>query len=194
MDLLTQALHFAIDAHAGALRKMDGSPAAMHALEAAAIAATLTDDPEVMAAAALHDTIEDAGISPSEIAARFGSRVASLVDADTEPRAAGISPEQSWQQRKQSTIDRLRTSSSRDEAVIVLSDKLSNMRALYRGRLRLGDAMWQYFHQHDPARHHWYYRALAQALDVLSDTPAWREYDRLVSQVFDEQTPNDACH
>ena len=104
MDLLTQAFHFAIDAHAGALRKMDGSPAALHALEAAAIAASLTDDAQVIAAAALHDTVEDANIAISDIEARFGTRVAALVSADTEPRIAGESPEQSWQRRKQATI------------------------------------------------------------------------------------------
>ena len=73
-----------------------------------------------------------------------------------------------------------------DEAIIVLSDKLSNMRALYRGKLRLGDGMWQYFHQRDPERHRWYYRALAEALAPLRDTPAWREYDWLIAQVFGE--------
>lgn len=186
MDLLTQALHMAVDAHADARRKMDGAPAALHALEAAAIAASLTDDMQVIAAAALHDTVEDAGVALSDIEARFGEHVAALVCADTEPRAEGESPEHSWQQRKQSTIDRLRASHDRQEAVIVLSDKLSNMRALYRGKLRLGNAMWQYFHQTDPERHHWYYRALADALSALSDTPAWREYDWLIAQVFDE--------
>ena len=186
MDLLTQAFHFAIDAHAGALRKMDGSPAALHALEAAAIAASLTDDAQVIAAAALHDTIEDANIAISDIEARFGTRVAALVSADTEPRIVGESPGQSWQRRKQATIDRLNASADIDEAIIVLSDKLSNMRALYRGKLRLGDGMWQYFHQRDPERHRWYYRALAEALAPLRDTPAWREYDWLIAQVFCE--------
>lgn len=186
MDLLTQALHMAVDAHANARRKLDGAPAALHALEAATIAAALTDDADVIAAAALHDTVEDAGVALSDIEARFGARVAALVCADTEPRVAGEAPDESWQRRKQATIDRLRASGDPQEAVIVLSDKLSNMRALYRGRLRLGDAMWQHFHQRDPERHHWYYRALADALSGLRDTPAWREYDWLIAQVFDE--------
>lgn len=186
MDLLTQALHFAIDAHAGALRKMDDSPVALHALEAAAIAASLTGDAQIIAAAALHDTIEDAGITISDIDARFGARVAALVSADTEPRTIGESPEQSWQLRKQATIDRLSASTDMGEAIIVLSDKLSNMRALYRGKLHLGDGMWQYFHQQDPAQHRWYYRALAEALTPLRDTPAWCEYDWLIVQVFGE--------
>ena len=69
---------------------------------------------------------------------------------------------------------------------MTLGDKLSNMRAFYRGKRRLGGAMWDAFNQKDPAAHHWYYRAIADALSGLSDTPAWQEYDRLIRLVFDE--------
>ena len=44
MELLAEAMAFAIDAHGGTKRKGDGSPAILHAMEAAAVAATLTDD------------------------------------------------------------------------------------------------------------------------------------------------------
>ena len=50
-------MSFAIAAHGGAVRKGDGSPAILHAMEAASVAATLTDDSQVLAAAVLHDTV-----------------------------------------------------------------------------------------------------------------------------------------
>ena len=71
-------------------------------------------------------------------------------------------------------------------AVIALGDKLSNLRALYRSRERQGAAMWDCFHQRDPEAHHWYYRTIAEVLSPLAASAAWREYDWLLRQVFDE--------
>ena len=70
MGLLAEAMTFAIAAHGETRRKGDGSPAILHAMEAAAVAATLTADQEVLAAAVLHDTVEDAGADLEEIRAR----------------------------------------------------------------------------------------------------------------------------
>ena len=55
-----------------------------------------------------------------------------------------------------------------------------------RGKLKLGPKMWELFNQKDPRQHHWYYRSIACALESLADTPAWREYDWLIGQVFEE--------
>ena len=46
--------------------------------------------------------------------------------------------------------------------------------------------MWACFHQRDPEAHHWYYRTIADVLAPLSASAAWREYDWLIRQVFDE--------
>lgn len=71
-------------------------------------------------------------------------------------------------------------------AVVTLGDKLSNLRSLYRCKEEKGAAMWDAFHQKDPAQHHWYYRTIAGALSPLARTAAWREYDWLIRQVFEE--------
>ena len=52
--------------------------------------------------------------------------------------------------------------------------------------LLTGAAMWDCFHQRDPEAHHWYYRTIADVLAPLSASAAWREYDWLIRQVFDE--------
>lgn len=186
MDLLNRAMTFAIAAHGDALRKGDGSPAILHAMEAAAVAASLTTDPEVMAAAVLHDTVEDAGASLDDIRARFGDRVADLVGAETEDKMRHLPAEQSWRARKEATIAHLREATDPGVAIMTLGDKLSNMRSFYRNKQRRGSAMWDDFHQKDPEQHHWYYRTIADALSPLADTPAWQEYDWLIAQVFDE--------
>ena len=193
MSVLTDAMHFAVDAHGDAPRKGDGAPAILHSMEAAAIAATLTGDEEVLAAAVLHDTVEDAGILPEEIRARFGERVANLVSAETEDKRRRLPPSETWRARKEETLSHLRRASDSGIAVVFLSDKLSNMRSLYRLQLEKGGALWEEFHQKDPAQHHWYYRTIADLLKPLADTPAWREFDQLIRQVFEETRQDTEC-
>lgn len=93
MDLVHCAVLFAAEAHRGEFRKGKAIPYILHPMEVAAITAGMTDDPEIIAAALLHDTIEDAGVSAEEIAAEFGPRVASLVQAVSEKSGIDNLPE-----------------------------------------------------------------------------------------------------
>ena len=83
MNVLEEAILFAVRAHQGQVRKMAGSPYILHPLEVAAVIATMTDDLETMAAGVLHDTIEDCGVDPLEIREKFGNRVYALVQSET---------------------------------------------------------------------------------------------------------------
>ena len=181
--LIDRAIHYATDAHEGIVRKGTDLPYIVHPLEAMAIVATITSDQELMAAAALHDVVEDAGITIDDIRQEFGERVAKLVDAETDREIQGMSHIKSWQQRKQSTIDRLAVA-SRDVQIVALGDKLSNMRAMARHLRQQGDRVWQRFNEKNPARHAWYYHQLSISLAPLSDTDAYREFITLVEQVF----------
>ena len=67
MTLVTQAVIFAAQAHDGAARKGSEIPYIVHPMEVVAIASTMTDDPQVLAAAALHDVMEDCGIGFDEL-------------------------------------------------------------------------------------------------------------------------------
>lgn len=186
MSLFVRALAFASERHGDAGRKGGDGLAILHAAEAACIASTMTSDERVLAAAVLHDTVEDAGVSPEEIKELFGDRVAFLVAAETEDKQRRLPASETWKMRKQASIELLRRSDDRDVGIVFLSDKLSNMRAFYRQKNRLGDGLWQLFNQRDPEQHHWYYRSIADALPELRDTEAWKEYDWLISRVFEE--------
>ena len=76
MTLVTQAVIFAAQAHDGAARKGGEIPYIVHPMEVVAIASTMTDDPQVLAAAALHDVMEDCGVTFETLSERFGVRVA----------------------------------------------------------------------------------------------------------------------
>ena len=143
MNVLEQAIIFAVQAHSGACRKGSQEPYILHPLEAAAIAATMTDDPEVLAAAVLHDVVEDTPHTLEEIRQRFGQRVGDLVSAET------------WRIRKEETIEHLRRERRIEVKIIVMGDKLSNLRAMHRAYLRWGDRLWDRFNQKDAAAHAW---------------------------------------
>jgi len=166
------------------LRKGTHTPYILHPLEATAIVASMTDDLEIIAAAILHDTLEDAHISVGEIADKFGPRVADLVKSETENKRENLSASETWLIRKEETIEYL--SNEKDIAVkmIALADKLSNIRAIHQDHQAIGDKLWERFNQHDPQMHAWYYRAIADATAELAHYPAWQEYSRLVEKVF----------
>ena len=182
-ELLDRAIVFAVRAHAGTERRGKGFPYIVHLLEAVEIVATMTPDQELLAAAALHDTVEDTHVTVEEIRAEFGDRIASLVATESDTFEQGMSKEDSWHARKQDAIDRL-ARTSRDAKIVALGDKLSNMRAIARDYAMQGDALWNLFHAKDPKDHEWHYRELAEAFRELQDTFAYKEFEQLINQVF----------
>ena len=182
-ELLDRAIIFAVKAHAGTERRGKGYPYIVHPLEAVEIVATLTADQELLAAAALHDTVEDTDVTVEQLKAEFGPRVASLVADESDEMPEGIPEEDSWHSRKQAAIDRL-SHASREAKMVALGDKLSNMRAIARDYAVQGDALWNLFHVKERKDHEWHYRGLADALRELEGTFAFQEFEKLINQVF----------
>jgi myo-inositol-1(or 4)-monophosphatase len=182
-ELLDRAIVFAVRAHAGTERRGKGFPYIVHPMEAVEIVATMTPDQELLAAAALHDTVEDTDVTVEQIRAEFGDRIASLVASESDAFEQGVSEEDSWHARKQAAIHRL-ASASHDAKIVALGDKLSNMRAIARDYAMQGDKLWNLFHAKDPKDHEWHYRGLADALRELQDTFAYKEFEQLINQVF----------
>ncbi len=182
-QLLDRAIVFAVKAHAGTERRGKGFPYIVHPMEAMEIVATMTPDQELLAAAALHDTVEDTDVTIDQIRAEFGDRVASLVAAESDVMVEGVSEEDSWHARKQAAIDRL-ARAPHDAKMVALGDKLSNMRAIARDYAMQGDKLWSLFHASDPKDHEWHYRGLADSLRELSGTFAFQEFESLIDQVF----------
>lgn len=184
MTRLEEAVIFAVQAHSKQLRKGTNTPYILHPMEAAAIVGSMTDDQDIIIAAVLHDTMEDTGISFDEIAANFGQRVARLVQSETEDKRENLPASETWLTRKQETINRLKAEEDIAVKMLALSDKLSNIRAIYRDHLFLGNKLWERFNQKDPEMHAWYYRTIADATAELQKFPAWQEYKMLVEKVF----------
>ena len=187
MELVGEAIAFAVKAHDGMRRKKSESPYILHPMEAAVIVGTMSEDQNLIAAAALHDVVEDAGVTIEEIEERFGRRVRELVASETEDKRAELPPSDTWRIRKEESLRVLKNTDDVAVLMVWLGDKLSNMRAIYRDWRVEGDAMWQRFNQKDVKEQAWYYRSIVKFTERLSDTSAWLEYKTLTELVFGKE-------
>lgn len=186
MDVFERALCFATEKHSGQVRKLAKTPYILHPMEVAAIVGTMTDDRELLAAAVLHDTVEDTDTTLEEIQENFGRRVSLLVMTETEEKRENRPPAETWQLRKEETLAILESTKDIEVKMMWLGDKLSNMRSFSREFRKRGDEVWQALNQKDPKKQAWYYVTIAKALKDLKDTDAYLEYVSLVKFVFKE--------
>ncbi len=183
--IFEQAVIFAAKAHMGQKRKGKDKPYLLHPLEAAAIVGTLTSDDEVLAAAVLHDTVEDTETTKDDLAEVFGQRVADLVADESEDKRDDIPADITWKLRKTETIEHLRHA-SREDKMICLGDKLSNIREIRADHDFFGGELWDRFNQKDPKMHAWYYGSILKILSAEfdEDCPAVCEYRMHFRHVF----------
>ena len=186
MELVSEAIAFAVQAHDGMRRKKGEAPYILHPMEAAVIVGSMSDDHSLIAAAVLHDVVEDAGVTAEEIESRFGKRVRELVESETEDKRAELPASATWRMRKEASLSVLKNTDDIGVLMIWLGDKLANMRSVYRDWKAEGDAMWQRFNQKDVNEQAWYYVSIADLTERLSDTAAWQEYKTLTKIVFEK--------
>jgi guanosine-3',5'-bis(diphosphate) 3'-pyrophosphohydrolase len=124
LALVLSAARFAAERHRDQRRKdAAASPYINHPLQVAEALATIggVDDATVLAAALLHDTVEDCGVAPAELVERFGAAVAAIVAEVTDDRTLSKAA------RKQAQIAHA-ASRSRGAKLVKLGDKLCNVR------------------------------------------------------------------
>ena len=186
MEFVSEAIAFAVEAHDGMRRKKGSLPYILHPMEAAVIVGTMTEDQNIIAAAVLHDVVEDAGVAMSVVEEKFGQRVKELVASETEDKRADLPPAATWRVRKEETLAILKNTDDIGVLMVWLGDKLANMRSIYRDWKVEGDAMWQRFNQKDVKEQAWYYRSIIALTERLSYTSAWLEYKTLTELVFEK--------
>ena len=128
VEMLRRAFEFAAEQHQSQVRE-SGEPYLSHPLEVAHILADLRLDVTTLAAALLHDVVEDTHIPLSEIASRFGSETARLVEGVTKISRLGlVSPEA----RQAESVRKMLLAMVTDVRVVLvkLADRLHNMRTL----------------------------------------------------------------
>jgi GTP pyrophosphokinase len=127
-DLLERAFLFARDAHAGQCRK-SGEPFVSHPVEVAIVLGDLRMDVETIAAALLHDVVEDTEVTKEDLAEAFNEPIAELVDGVTKITRIEV---ENLSDEQAQTIRKMFVAMNKDIRVIVikLADRLHNMRTL----------------------------------------------------------------
>jgi len=179
--LIDSAFIFAAQAHRDQVRKATNIPYIVHPVGVLLLLQAAGEaDPELMAAALLHDTIEDAGVSAALLAERFGPRVAAIVEGCSEPDHHDAA----WETRKQHTVAYLRTA-PRDVQLVAAADKLHNLRSMLIDQAELGDRLWERFNR-GRSSIEWYYRSIAASLSQgeLRDHPLVQQLCEAVTVMF----------
>jgi len=124
--MLDDVLKFATKAHGDQKRKYTGDPYIVHPIAVANIVKTVPHTDEMIAAALLHDVVEDTPVTLQEIKDTFGSKVAELVDWLTD-----VSKPEDGNRKTRKAIDRDRLAKApADAQTIKLADLINNTESI----------------------------------------------------------------
>ena len=157
-DMIEKAYNLANDAHKGVCRR-SGEPYICHPLAVARLVLDLGMDSESIAAALLHDVVEDTPTTLDDLTAQFGSEVAQMVDGVTKLTKIQFS---NIEELQAENLRKMLLAMSRDVRVMIikLCDRLHNMRT--------GDA-WPEQKRRDKARETMeVYAPIANRLGILN--------------------------
>lgn len=154
------ALAFALSVHRGQYRKGTRIPYASHLLAVSAIVLDYGGDEDEAIAALLHDSIEDGGVDPAGLSARFGSRVAEIVLACSDSLVKDPLRKAPWHERKENYLEHMKTAPA-SVLLVSIADKLHNIRTIVKDLHEIGDEVWNRFHAgKDDSL--WYYDSLEE--------------------------------
>lgn len=175
-----EALAYAVQLHRRQPRKGTGVPYVSHLLSVAALVLEHGGNEDQAIAALLHDAVEDQGGKPTAAAirARFGDRVADIVDGCTD---TDVSPKPPWRARKEAYLARVRHEPAHVRLVSA-ADKLHNARTMVTDLRIHGPALWERFNAgRDETL--WYLGALVEAFREAGTTPVVEELARTVAEL-----------
>ena len=179
-ELLNKAIIYAVEKHAGQLRKGTQIPYIVHPMEVLALLNEMRADMTVIIAGVLHDTVEDTSATIDDIIREFGEDVAELVGNHTEDKS------KTWFQRKSQGLRELAEGSFNLKG-LVLADKLSNVRNMYRDYMIEGDEYWDRFNA-PFEKQAWYYNSAVKAMEELKDNEntavRYNEFKEIVEKTF----------
>lgn len=161
------ALIFALAAHDGQLRKGTKIPYASHLLAVASIVLDYGGNEDEAIAALLHDGVEDRGVRPEEIRARFGDEVANIVVACSDSLEKDPNNKADWRLRKETYLKHLKTAPP-PVLLVSAADKLHNVRSIVKDLLEIGPKVWARFKGGKDGSL-WYYETLVKTFKARGE-------------------------
>jgi (p)ppGpp synthase/HD superfamily hydrolase len=163
MNLVTKAYLFAQKAHENQVRKYTNRPYFIHPLSVACTVSKVTDESRILAAALLHDVVEDTPVTLHQIGSTFGPEVELLVENLTD-----VSIPSDGNRKARRAVDLRHTAKACPEAkTIKLADRIDNLTSII---------------QYDPDFATVYLRETSDLLIVLKggDYALWTQLNRIV--------------
>src|ERR687886_725512 len=186
-ELVTRAFRFAAAAHEGQQRR-SGVPFIRHPWGAAKILAQLRQDEQTIAAALLHDVVEDTGTDIEEVRAEFGDEIMQLVEGVTKLTRIHF---QSREQAEAENYRKMIAAMVGDERVILikLADRLHNMRTIeYLGKEKQRQKARETLEVYAPLAHRLGIHKLKWELEDLSfETLHPRKYEEIKTMVAERR-------
>ena len=184
----TSAIEYARHLHIER-RKGSGIPYMAHLLGVAALVMweaghepfPVTED--MVVAALLHDAVEDHGGTPrlNDIEANFGANVARMVAGLSDSFSEDSSHKESWLDRKQSYLHRLRDEPA-EVRLISAADKLNNARAMLEDYRVIGPEVWKRF-KRGRGDQLWYFDELVKVFRSFGESRIVDELERVVAEL-----------
>ena len=191
MSIVSTSLVFATQHHQYQHRKGTRIPYMAHLLNVCKILAERDCIDEILAAALLHDVVEDTDVTIEQVEEKFGLQIAEIVRGATELdklEKKAIEKEDSWQSRKEHTIHFLQLDATINQLLVTGADKLDNLRSIAYDHEKYGESIWLRFNA-SKDQQEWYYNSIAKIMmekgrlnNHLSDFA--NEMNELLKKVF----------
>lgn len=175
MHILEQAAALALKAHAEQTRKEGDTPYMVHPIAVALILARHGFADDILAAALVHDVVEDTPVTAADIEQTLGEKIASLVVPITHDDSL------SWEEKKRAYIESVRAASPEVKA-IATADKIANAYSLIANHEQHGTDVWKHFNA-GREKKLWFEAAMLEMLTETWQHPLVDEYEALVARL-----------
>ncbi len=175
MDTIEHAAQIAIEAHKTQKRKHDGSPYIVHPFMVALKVRQHGFDDTVVAAALVHDVLEDSDVSEKELRDALGDGVVDIVKAVTYPENLD------WKEKRLTYIQNV-SKGSDGVKVVSVADKIHNLENLLEMYEKEGPLLWKKFNRGREDKL-WSEEALLKSLKNVWKHPLLGEYESLVRRM-----------
>jgi (p)ppGpp synthase/HD superfamily hydrolase len=128
-DIIKKALYFSAKAHDGQYRKGGNVPYFVHPVEVSMLCMRYTNDENIIAAAILHDVLEDCkNVTYLELRESFGETIANIVSAVSADKDT---KHDNWRDKKMSFINKIKDTKDMSVLMVAACDKMVNMKSYF---------------------------------------------------------------
>jgi len=174
-NLIEKAAQISVSAHKEQRRKTDGSPYAVHPIMVAFLLDRHGFSDDVIAAALVHDVLEDTDFPREEIINILGQDILEIVDKVSEDKSL------EWKARKEKYIETVKQSNEKVKAVSI-GDKIHNAKSLIAFHKEHGAETWDKFNKPKDLKL-WFEKEMLKAFKETWDHPLIAEYEKLVNEM-----------